>query len=162
MMRKLFPHPFLSITLFVVWMLLVNRWALGSAVFAAMIGIGVPILTAPYWPDTRAFKSPSRIPAYIAIVFYDIVKANFSIAWVVLFTPRSKLQPAWISVPLELRQPEAITTLACTITLTPGTVSCDISEDGRELLVHCLHAPDPDAVLDEIKTRYEDRLKEIF
>ena len=49
-----------------------------------------------------------------------------------------------------------------TITLTPGTVSCDLSRDGRSLLVHCLHAPDPDAVLSEIKTRYESRLKEIF
>ena len=58
--------------------------------------------------------------------------------------------------------PEAITVLAATITLTPGTVSCDLSEDGHALLVHCLHAPDPAAVLDEIKTRYEARLKEIF
>jgi multicomponent K+:H+ antiporter subunit E len=65
-------------------------------------------------------------------------------------------------VPLEIRAPEAITTLASTITLTPGTVSSDLSDDGRSLLVHCLDAPDGDEVVAQIKQRYEARLKEIF
>jgi multicomponent K+:H+ antiporter subunit E len=67
-----------------------------------------------------------------------------------------------VVIPLDLRQPEAITVLAGTITLTPGTVSADLSEDGHSLLVHALDAPDPDAIRDEIKTRYERRLMEIF
>ena len=46
--------------------------------------------------------------------------------------------------------------------MTPGTVSADVSAEGHALLVHCLDASDPDAVRDEIKTRYEARLKEIF
>lgn len=65
-------------------------------------------------------------------------------------------------IPLDIRTPEAITVLAGTITLTPGTVSCDLSECGHALLVHCLHAPEPDSVVTDIKTRYELRLKEIF
>ena len=52
--------------------------------------------------------------------------------------------------------------LAATITLTPGTVTADMSACGRALLIHSLHAPDPDAVRDEIKSRYEARLKRIF
>ncbi|HCQ57063.1 MAG TPA: Na+/H+ antiporter subunit E, partial [Sulfitobacter sp.] len=63
---------------------------------------------------------------------------------------------------LDLKEPEAITILAGTITLTPGTVSADLSDNGRYLLVHALDATDPDAVRDEIKDRYERRLKEIF
>ncbi|WP_317616383.1 Na+/H+ antiporter subunit E [Paracoccus mutanolyticus] len=102
------------------------------------------------------------MPAFLGIVIGDIVRANFQVARIVLFIPRTNLRPAWVIVPLDLRRPEAITALAATITLTPGTVSCDLSRDGRSLLVHCLHAPDPDAVLSEIKTRYESRLKEIF
>ena len=76
--------------------------------------------------------------------------------------PNAKLKPAWIIVPLELTQPEAITVLAGTITLTPGTVSADLSTKGHSLLVHVLHTEDPDAVRDEIKARYEARLMEIF
>ncbi|WP_347267631.1 Na+/H+ antiporter subunit E [Paracoccus sp. (in: a-proteobacteria)] len=162
MIRRIFPHPWLSLVLMLVWLGLVNRWAWGSLVFAAIIGIVLPLMTAPYWPGAHGFSRPGKVPAYLAIALHDIVKANFSVARVVLFTPRRALQPAWITVPLELRRPEAIAALAGTITLTPGTVSCDLAEDGRALLVHCLHAPDPEGVLDEIKTRYEARLKEIF
>ena len=162
MIRRLYPHPWLSVTLILVWMLLVNRWAVGSLVFAVIVGTVVPIMTAPYWPQAGGYSRPGRIPPYLGIVIWDILKANFVVAGIVLFKPRRNLRPAWITVPLELRRPEAITALAGTITLTPGTVSCDLSEDGRALLVHCLHAPDPDAVRDEIVTRYEARLKEIF
>lgn len=162
MIRRLLPHPYLSLVLIAVWLLLVNRWAVGSLVFAVILGIVIPLLTAPYWPDTARLKSPGRIPGYVGVVLYDIIKANFIVAGIVLFKPARALQPAWVVVPLDLRQPEAITALASTITLTPGTLTCDLAEDGRALLVHCLHAPDPDAVVDEIKTRYEARLKEIF
>ena len=57
---------------------------------------------------------------------------------------------------------EAITALAGTITLTPGTVSADLSADGRSLLVHCLETADPAATVSQIKERYDRRLKEIF
>ena len=65
-------------------------------------------------------------------------------------------------IPLELRSPEAITALAGTISLTPGTVSCDLSADGRSLLVHCLDAPDAEEAVRQMKERYEARLMEIF
>jgi multicomponent K+:H+ antiporter subunit E len=72
------------------------------------------------------------------------------------------LQPAFIEVPLDLTSELAISLLANTICLTPGTVSARLSPDQRTLLVHALDAPDPDAVRDLIKTRYEAPLKEVF
>ncbi|QCO56015.1 Na+/H+ antiporter subunit E [Pseudorhodobacter turbinis] len=162
MLRKLFPHPYLTLLLVISWLLLVNEYKLGSLVFALILGIIIPMITAPYWPDRPVLRNPMAIIGYVLIVLYDIVKSNFIVAGVVLFTPNKKLQSTWITVPLELRSPEAITVLAGTITMTPGTVTADMSGDGRALLVHCLHAPDPDAVRDEIKTRYEARLMRIF
>lgn len=162
MIRRLVPHPLLSLVLALVWLGLANAWSWGAAVFALLVGLAVPLLTGPCWPDRRGFSRPGRIPGYLALVLADIVKANVTVALIVLFKPRRALRPAWIAVPLALRRPEAIAALAGTITLTPGTVSCDLSQDGRALLVHCLHAPDPEAVRDEIKARYEARLKEIF
>ncbi|MDT8857092.1 Na+/H+ antiporter subunit E [Paracoccaceae bacterium Fryx2] len=162
MIRKLFPHPFLTLALIVTWMLLVNGTKLGSLIFALLLGIAIPALTAAYWPDRARMRNVPAIFGYIAVVLWDIVKSNIVVARVVLFVPRAALQSAWISVPLDLRSPEAIAVLAGTITLTPGTVTADTSACGRALLVHCLHAPDPDAVRDEIKSRYEARLKRIF
>ena len=120
MIRRLYPHPWLSLTLVLVWMLLVNRWAVGSLVFAVIVGTVVPLMTAPYWPEARGYSRPGKIPAYVGIVVWDIIKANFVVARIVLFMPRRDLRPAWIVIPLELRRPEAITALAGTITLTAG------------------------------------------
>lgn len=67
----------------------------------------------------------------------------------------ARLRPAFVEVPLDLESDLAIS-------LTPGTVSARLSEDRRTRLVHCLDAPDPEAVRDDIKARYEAPLKEVF
>ncbi len=158
----LFPHPAMTLVLAVVWILLQNDFSWGMAVFGVILGIIIPRATANWWPDRPKGFRIFKMLAYIVLVMWDIVVANVQVAWIVLTRPNSKLRPAWIVIPLDLRQPEAITVLAGTITLTPGTVSADLSSTGHCLLVHALDAPDPDAVRDEIKQRYEARLKEIF
>ena len=158
----LLPHPFLTLLLTIVWILLQNNFSAGMAVFGLILGILIPRVTSIWWPDTPKGFRLGKMVIYGFIVVWDIIVANIQVAWIVLTVPNAKLKPAWIVVPLELRQPEAITMLAGTITLTPGTVSADLSNKGNSLLVHVLHTDDPQAVLDDIKTRYERRLLEIF
>ena len=162
MFNWLFPHPVMTLLLTFVWITLQNGFSFGMAVFGLILGIIIPRATAVWWPDRPSRFRTGRMLAYILLVLWDIVVANVQEAWIVLTRPNSKLRPAWITTPLELRQPEAITILAGTITLTPGTVSADLSDNGHSLLVHALDAPDPDAVRDDIKQRYEARLLEIF
>lgn len=162
LVRRLFPHPLLSILLTLVWLLLVNRFSINSLVFGGFLGIVIPFITRPYWPNMPRIRRPFKIAEYILIVLWDIIVANVIVASLILFRRNEDLKPAWVTVPLDLTAPEAITVLAGTITLTPGTVSSDISSEGHAILVHCLNAPDPDAVRDEIKSRYESRLMEIF
>ncbi len=158
----LIPHPLLTLILTIVWMLLQNELSAGMLVLGFILGIIIPWSTSVWWPDTpKSFKLGKMI-RYSMIVIWDILVANIEVAWIVLTLPASKLKPAWIVVPLKLREPEAITMLAGTITLTPGTVSADLSDKGHSLLVHVLHTDDPDGVRDEIKTRYEARLLEMF
>lgn len=161
-LNRLFPHPHLTILLTLVWLLMVNRFSLNSLLFGGFLGIVIPFVTAPYWPDRPSIRAWPRVVEYIFVVLWDIIVANFTVARIVLFKSNANRKPAWVAVPLELHSPEAITVLAGTITLTPGTVSADLSAEGHFLLVHCLDAPDPDAVRDEIKQRYERRLMEIF
>lgn len=162
LLRWLFPHPFLTVLLAVVWMLLQNTVSAGMVVFGLILGIIIPRTTAAFWPERPGGVRLGKLFLYGSIVIWDIIVANVKVAWVVLTVPNSKLKPAWIVIPLDLRQPEAITVLAGTITLTPGTVSADLSASGHYLLVHVLHTDDPDGERDEIKSRYEARLKEIF
>ncbi|MEH6833420.1 MULTISPECIES: Na+/H+ antiporter subunit E [Falsihalocynthiibacter] len=162
LLRKAFPHPVLTVLLTIVWLLLVNAYSINSLLFGAFLGVLIPFITSPYWPNMPRVRHPLKIIEYFFIVLWDIVVANFVVANLILFRRNADLKPAWVTVPLDLRTPEAITVLAGTITLTPGTVSSDISDEGHAILVHCLNAPDPQAVCDEIKMRYERRLKEIF
>ncbi|MEO0379948.1 MAG: Na+/H+ antiporter subunit E [Pseudomonadota bacterium] len=158
----LLPHPILTLLLAVVWVLLQNEFSAGMAVFGLILGILIPWGTSIWWPDTPSGFRLGKMFSYAIMVIGDIILANIEVAWIVLTVPNDKLKPAWIVIPLDLVQPEAITVLAGTITLTPGTVTSDLSDEGHSLLVHVLHTDDPDAVRDEIKTRYEARLQEIF
>lgn len=158
----LLPHPFLTVVLAVVWTLLQNNISAGMVVFGIILGILIPWGTSVWWPDTPKGFRFWKMTSYTFMVLWDILVANIQVAWIVITVPNAKLKPAWIVVPLELEQPEAITMLAGTITLTPGTVSADLSDEGHSLLVHVLHTDDPDAVRDDIMVRYQNRLKEIF
>ncbi len=158
----LFPHPFLTLLLVLVWMLLQNHLSAGMVVFGLILGILIPRVTSPWWPDQPQSVRLGRMLIYFGIVLYDILVANIQVAWIVLTVPNAKMKPAWIVIPLDLNEPEALTILAGTITLTPGTVSSDFSDKGRCLLVHVLHTDDPEGERDRIKDRYERRLKEIF
>ena len=160
--RWLLPHPLLTLILAIVWVLLQNQVTAGMVVFGIILGIIIPWMTSIWWPDTPQGFRMGLMLRYSAVVIWDILVANVQVAWIVLTVPNAKLKPAWIVVPLKLKQPEAITLLAGTITLTPGTVSADLSDEGHSLLVHVLHTDDADAVRDEIKSRYERRLLEIF
>lgn len=160
--RWLLPHPILTLILAVVWVLLQNNISAGMVVFGLILGIIIPRATAVWWPDRPSGIRLFPLFKYVLVVMWDILIANVQVAWIVLTRPNSKLRPVWVIVPLDLKQPEAITVLAGTITLTPGTVSADLSSEGHSLLVHTLDSDDPDAIRDEIKHRYERRIKEIF
>lgn len=160
--RSFLPHPFLTTILVVVWCLLANGITLGTVVFGTILGLLIPLATAAYWPDAPKGVPPAKVLVYILIVVWDILVANVVVAWIVLTRRNQDMRSTWVTVPLDLRTPEAIAILAGTITLTPGTVTADMSDEGHCLLVHALDADDPAAVRDEIKSRYERRLKEIF
>lgn len=162
MLKRFLPHPHLSLTLLAVWLLLNNTLSLGHVLLGGVFGLVIPILTAAYWPDRPKIRNWLKVLEYGIVVIWDIILANIEVALIILFKPEKEIRSKWISVPLELTSPEAITVLAGTITMTPGTVSATLSADGQHILVHCLHSDEPDAVRDSIKERYERRLLEIF
>ncbi|MBL9046256.1 MAG: Na+/H+ antiporter subunit E [Tabrizicola sp.] len=162
MVRRLYPHPNLSLTLVILWLLLVNGLSLGQLLLATGLGTLIPLLTSIWWPDRPRIHRPYGLFAYGMLVLWDVIIANFQVARIILFLPRDRIRSAWLTVPLDLTSPEAISLLAGTITMTPGTLTADFSGDGRALLVHALHAPDPASLVATIKSRYEARLKRII
>ena len=160
-MRRLIPHPGLSVLLVAIWLLLANSLSVGALFMGVIVGVLLPIFTAPFWPG-RPDVHYGKGLRYIVLVLWDIIVANFEVAWIILFKRNRDLPPAWLVIPMNLETPEAVTVFAGTISLTPGTVSADVSACGCFLLVHALDVADPEAEIAKIKARYEARLQKIF
>lgn len=161
-MRRLLPHPGLSAMLLIVWVLMANTVTGGNIVLGAILAVILPLFTRPFWPDRPRMRFGRAFLGYLAIVIFDIVVANFQVARLILFRRNRDLRAKWLIIPIDLSTPEAITMLAGTISLTPGTVSSDVSADGRFLLVHALDVGDAQAEVARIKARYEARLQRVF
>lgn len=159
-MRALIPHPLTSLSVATLWLLL-NGVTNGQFVLAVLLALVIPrLLPAPAIPSPR-LSAPWAAAKLTLVVLYDIVKANLEIALRIL-GPESRIHPAYVWVPLDIASPQGIAVFASIITMTPGTLSCEVSDDRRWLLVHAFHADDPAAVIAEVKSRYEAPLKEIF
>jgi len=155
------PHPLLTPILAAVWLLLNNSLAPGHVVLGLLLGWAIPWFTLRFWPERVRIQRPLLLMRFIAVVLYDIVVANLVVARRILGRPE-RLRPAFVSLPLDLTSDLAISLLANTICLTPGTVSARLSPDRRHLLVHGLHVPDANELVATIKARYEAPLKEVF
>ncbi len=159
--RNWLPAPILSCVLFAVWLLLNNALSLGHVVLGALLAIALPWFTERLRPDRPALTRPGVILRLGAIVLWDIVIANIDVARRIL-GPERAIEPGFVWVPLALHDPHGIAALAGIITLTPGTLSVDVTADRRYLLVHAFHVGDEAVLIDGIKTRYEAPLREIF
>jgi multicomponent K+:H+ antiporter subunit E len=155
------PAPLLSCVLFVVWLLLNNSVSAGHLVLAAVLAIVVPWFTEKLHPNRPALKHPATIVRLGLVVLWDIVKSNVEVARRIL-GPESAIQPRFVWIPLAIRDPHGIVSLASIITMTPGTLSVDVTEDRRYLLVHAFNVDDEAALIADIKARYEAPLREIF
>jgi len=163
-LSRLLPHPLLSLLLVVCWLWLNNTLAPGHVLLGAALGVAIPYVTRRFWPEPLVVRRPLRVAEYAAVVLYDVVVANLQVAAIIL-GPLSRVRPAFVRVPLDLRTDFAVTVLASTVTLTPGTVSVEVEDDGtgrRWLVVHALRCLDADDMVRTIKERYEQRLKEIL
>ncbi|MCZ2722188.1 Na+/H+ antiporter subunit E [Marinomonas sp. 15G1-11] len=158
---RLLPMPFHSLLLFSIWLLLNNSVSAGHLLLAFIFAIIIPWGVASMTTERPRIQKPMLAVSYVFLVLKDIVSANFTVALLVL-GPLKNLSPGFVAIPLDIESELGITLLASTVSLTPGTVSAEISEDQKWLYVHALHLEDAEELIQEVKSRYEKPLKEIF
>jgi multicomponent K+:H+ antiporter subunit E len=165
--RRLVPRPWTVLWLWGAWLLLNQTLAPGHL----LLGLGLALVLARYptpastpgdgIPTRSAWRHPIVATRLALVVTWDIVVANLQVAARIL-GPLERLDPRFVWVPLDVRRPRSITLLAGIITMTPGTLSAELSDDHRHLLVHGLDVDDPEALVAGIKARYEAPIKELF
>jgi multicomponent K+:H+ antiporter subunit E len=159
--KRWLPAPLLSALLLVVWLLLNNTLDPAQIVLGALLAIVVPRFTERLRPERPRIRKPLVIARLGLVVLWDIVLSNIEVARRIL-GPEEAIKPAFVWMPLELTDPHAIVSLAGIITMTPGTLSAELSPDRRYLLVHAFNVDDESALIAQMKARYEAPLKEIF
>ena len=161
-MKRLLPHPLLSLVLWLAWLALNNTIAPAHVLLGALLAWVLPLtglhLADGTWPRLHR---PGLALMLALRVLRDVVVSNVEVTRRVL-GPESAIRPGFLRVPLDLTDDWAITTLAGIITMTPGTLTADVAEDRSYLLVHAFHVDDAEAIIASIKTRYEKPLKEIY
>tara|TARA_Y100001973_G_scaffold13350_1_gene18709 strand:+ start:5083 stop:5571 length:489 start_codon:yes stop_codon:yes gene_type:complete len=160
-MSKLIPAPWWSLFLLAFWLLLQNKISVGATLLGLILAVIIPLYTLRARDYRTTLHHPLLGVQYFFILLGDIIVSNFNIAAIIL-RPRKNIKPALIEYPLEISGSVPITILASTIILTPGTISAELGRDGRSILIHALNVEDPQATVQQIKQRYERRLKEIF
>lgn len=160
-MKKLLPAPLLSLVLFIAWPLLNASWSLGHLLLGAFLGLAIPLFTEPLREERAILRRPAVTLRLAAVVLWDIVVSNIEVARRIL-GPEAAIHPGFVWMPLAITDPHGIVALAGIITMTPGTLSAELSHDRRHLLIHAFNIDDRAALIATIKSRYEAPLRQIF
>ncbi|NLC99693.1 MAG: Na+/H+ antiporter subunit E [Gammaproteobacteria bacterium] len=159
---KWLAHPLGSLCLLIVWLLLVDDFAsVGHWLLGGFLAVLIPRFTQNWWPRLPHVRSWKHAFIFSQHMLVDIIVANFQVARLALGRV-DQLQPMWVQVPYELDNDLAIYLLASAISLAPGTVAASVNRQESLLTVHALHCDDAQALITEIKQRYEQPLKEVF
>lgn len=158
-MRRVFAYPLLWLALLAMWLLL-NGYGLGQLLLgAAIASLGCWAVGAiePPKPRIRRFGTILRLAG---VVIVDVLRSNIEVLALVLSgrEPRS----VFVTIPLDLKEPNGLAVLSIIITGTPGSAWVKYDSRASTVLVHVLDTTDSDAWVTMIKRSYEARLLEIF
>ena len=146
----------------VLWLLLNRSMSAGHILLGTLLALAIPRLTAGLRPLPVHIHSPWAAFKLACTVVVDTTQSNMAVVRLLL-RPSTRKHPArFVRIPLEMRDPNALATLAMIVCITPGTVWAELALDRSALLLHVLEVDDPEAVIAHVKQRYERPLMEIF
>lgn len=153
-------HLLTNLLLALLWAAMSGRITIWSLFLGYLIGMFV------LWLPTRKERRPPyfrkvwKALGFAGFFLKELTVASLRVAQDVV-TPRILMRPAVLAVPLDARSDFEITLVANLVSLTPGTLSVDVSRDRRFLYVHAMFVDDPDRMRRKIKTGFERRVLEL-
>ena len=151
----------LNILLAIAWAALTGSFQPCDLRFGFLLGYLVLWLGTRMGTPPQYFRKISLMLGLLGVFLLDMLRANIRMA-ILILSPRMKLRPAVVAVPLVLKSKSAIVLLINLITLTPGTLSLDITTDQSVMFVHTVYLEDPEQFKQQLLTGYEKRLQELF
>ena len=161
-MKRLFPAPWLSLALWVLWLVLNLSASPGNLLLGALMGFLAPLLMAPLRPLPIRIRHPGVVIRLFFLVGRDVIVSNLQVAWGVLVCGSRPPRSRFIKIPLDLRDANGLAALSMITTVVPGTIWSELALDRSILLLHVFDLEDEAPFIEHFKTTYERPLMEIF
>ncbi|CAM3793531.1 Na+/H+ antiporter subunit E [Alkalicoccus chagannorensis] len=150
----------LNLALALIWMMLNDAYTFVDFVIGYIVGLGLLYVLRRFLRFDFYFRRVWAVLKLIALFTVKLIQSNIDMIKIVL-SPKLDITPGIIAVPTELKTDWEVTLLANLISLTPGTLTMNFSEDGRVLYVHSIHVPDKDKAIKEIHDSFEKAIREV-
>lgn len=155
-------NRFLSnILLTFIWVALIGDFTFSNFLFGFLISFFILRMVTSGDSRGKYFRIAPKIVAFVFYFLSELVKANLEVAYEVI-TPKLSMTPGIVAFPLEASTDIEISILANLISLTPGTLSLDVSDDRKVLYVHSMYITDRKTFISGLKNGFERRLLEIL
>ena len=161
-MRRLFPAPWFSLALWLLWLLLNLSVSPGNLLLGALLAFCAPLMMHKLRPLPVRIRRPLVILRLFLLVGRDVLVSNVAVAWGVLNAGRRAPRSAFVKVPLDLRDANGLAALSMITTVVPGTVWSELALDRSILLLHVFDLDDEAHFIEHFKATYERPLMEIF
>jgi multicomponent Na+:H+ antiporter subunit E len=150
-----------NILLAFTWAAVTGRFNLSNVVVGMILGYVVLFVAQPVMGSSSYFRRIHRVLGFALFYVWELILANLRVAYDVL-TPKPRIRPGVLAIPLQAKTDAEITMLANLITLTPGSVSLDVSSDRRFLYLHAMYIADVEKYRESIKEQMERRVLEVL
>lgn len=150
-----------NVLLALAWAALTGHFTLLNLTLGFVIGHVILYLATRTVGPTGYFGQVRDAIGFAFFFMWELLKANFRVAYYVM-APLDRMRPGIVALPLDLGSDAEITMLANVITLTPGTLSLDVSTDRRVLYVHAIWIEDVPSFRHAVKSGLERRIHGVF
>jgi multicomponent Na+:H+ antiporter subunit E len=151
----------LNTLLALAWIALTGTFTPTNFAIGFAVGFVLLWLTQRVMLPSNYFRKVPQVIGFVLFFLRELLQANLRMVVIVL-SPRPAIRPAVVAIPLDVRSDIEITLLANLITLTPGTLYLDVSQDRCVMYVHTMHVDDLDAFRRSIKDGFERRVMEVL
>jgi multicomponent Na+:H+ antiporter subunit E len=144
-----------------IWLAISGSWTFPNALLGLLLSILALTLVRFQLGKPLAVRRPGKVLALTGLFILELIKSAWRV-FVLVLKPRMDVKPGIILYPLRVKTDFEIALLSNLITLTPGTLTVDVTPDRSRLIIHALDAADPEAIRADIANGFERRILEAF
>ena len=149
-----------NVLLMLMWVILTGESTFTNFTFGFLLSFIILRIITGNRDEKKYFRLVPRIIAFFLFFIYELILANIQAAYFIIVSHKN-LKPGIIGVPLDAKSDVEITFLTNLVSLTPGTLSIDVSNDRKVLYVYSMNIKDRDKFVKNIKDGFEKRILEI-